>query len=865
MHVAKRKLGVFALKSSRSTYAGLVRPLLLVRHLSPSLYRFATMSKVADILDIIFAEYSNSTMSPSTQSKSTSVFHALGSYADRTKDAAGKAITPNGSALQSPAAEQSPLSSSSPTSKNLPVPSTSSNKASPTAAPAEGDDDEPWETVRNTRQRPRVERNTEEKRGSNSRNWRERDEKPKASNDEKEDSRSRSSKKESRTSSTAPSGQTSASVSRATSAGPSKPAWGGATAGQSQVSPPSATSTSDAAPSASGSANGTARTTVKNGDASTSSEPSAKGHASDEGSWRARPKAEDKPVAPKQPAPPPAVNAWDLRKKQATVPNHGTRPSTSTPLQFGSVAASSGPATSEAKVTSETTSSETSKPKKKKKDSAPPPVSDTNMWPDVNAAKGDEKKSKQDKKPGNAEPSAPVEEPPTAPTASAAGKKAKWTPIPAAELQEAADKAAESSRQRKAKRGTKDDSESKGQRGKKSNSDKKGGPRAQRSGSHSEPHNARINGNAYRFNGSEAGDVPNGAEYANGAASAPMSRAGSALDKRSPGGSQLPLSPEQAGRDESSRPSGSHAAQHSYAGNATLPRAPRGRDREGRGYSGRGRGGYRSVSQATQGGRYELSPLQGTAELAHAYTRGYGMGYSYYPMPPAGFVMPVDPSHATYPGMPMYARGPLPPPPLPVTQIPNLDPLRYWVLGQVEYYFSMQNLAMDFFLRQQMDLEGWIDIAMIASFNRIKSLTPDVTIVREVMDMSSLLEVKGDKVRLGGGEAKRWVLPDAKPSSMEGSGLNMTSPKKSSEATEISHGLPPSVDTGVSALGIENMIPVSPPTKFDVENALMKSSGSANVSSTASVLASDDAKTMTPATSIAGDTNASDDDASKGK
>jgi len=63
-----------------------------------------------------------------------------------------------------------------------------------------------------------------------------------------------------------------------------------------------------------------------------------------------------------------------------------------------------------------------------------------------------------------------------------------------------------------------------------------------------------------------------------------------------------------------------------------------------------------------------------------------------------------------------------------------------------------------------MDKEGWIDIAMIASFNRIKSLTPDVALVKEVMLLSNLLEVRDEKVRLARGESKRWVLPDAKPS-----------------------------------------------------------------------------------------------------
>jgi hypothetical protein len=167
---------------------------------------------------------------------------------------------------------------------------------------------------------------------------------------------------------------------------------------------------------------------------------------------------------------------------------------------------------------------------------------------------------------------------------------------------------------------------------------------------------------------------------------------------------------------------------------------------------------------------------------------------------------------------------------------------------QIEYYFSVQNLAMDFFLRQQMDSEGWIDTAMIASFNRIKQMVTDVALVTEVMTMSSLLEVKDDKVRLSGGAAKRWVLPDAKPSKFEASPAYNPSPKKAAgEGTEVSHGIPASMDA--SALGLEDLdllMPTSPQPKFDVENALMKSSASTNISSAASALASDDAKTLTP-------------------
>lgn len=53
---------------------------------------------------------------------------------------------------------------------------------------------------------------------------------------------------------------------------------------------------------------------------------------------------------------------------------------------------------------------------------------------------------------------------------------------------------------------------------------------------------------------------------------------------------------------------------------------------------------------------------------------------------------------------------------------------------------------------------------MIASFNRIKSLTPEVPMVKEMMELSSLLEVQDDHVRLRGEDAKKWVLPKAQPS-----------------------------------------------------------------------------------------------------
>jgi len=300
-------------------------------------------------------------------------------------------------------------------------------------------------------------------------------------------------------------------------------------------------------------------------------------------------------------------------------------------------------------------------------------------------------------------------------------EKQKWMPIPAAELQEAADKAAETTRRQASKsksRANKDAESGEGKRGKKGGEAKKSqaqqAPRMQRSGSQGSearlppfPEAQRGHPNGYRFGTTGAADraeIVNGDGfngYVNGTLSAPLSRQASQQSKRaSPIHSTVPLTPEGATRElDGARPG---------VNGTNLPRGPRGRDREGRGGYGGGRGGrgaYRSASNASARYGADLSPLAGNSELANLYQRGYGMGYSYYPVPSGGFVLaPPGYDAAQYAAsMQVYPRS-MPPPPQPVTQVSNIDALRYYVLGQVEYYFSMQNLAMDFFLRQQVSL-----------------------------------------------------------------------------------------------------------------------------------------------------------------
>lgn len=59
-----------------------------------------------------------------------------------------------------------------------------------------------------------------------------------------------------------------------------------------------------------------------------------------------------------------------------------------------------------------------------------------------------------------------------------------------------------------------------------------------------------------------------------------------------------------------------------------------------------------------------------------------------------------------------------------------------------------------------MDSQGWIDISVIASFNRIKNLSGDVNIVRETASLTPILEVVGSALRLRTNWPE-WVLPSA--------------------------------------------------------------------------------------------------------
>ncbi|PHZ08583.1 uncharacterized protein RHIMIDRAFT_316077 [Rhizopus microsporus ATCC 52813] len=93
----------------------------------------------------------------------------------------------------------------------------------------------------------------------------------------------------------------------------------------------------------------------------------------------------------------------------------------------------------------------------------------------------------------------------------------------------------------------------------------------------------------------------------------------------------------------------------------------------------------------------------------------------------------------------------------------DADTLKSYILQQIEYYFSIDNLCKDLYLRNQMNTEGYVPISLVAGFNRIKNLTVDMDLVRASLQLSELLEMNQDATMLRRKEGwEMWILPEKK-------------------------------------------------------------------------------------------------------
>jgi la-related protein 1 len=79
-----------------------------------------------------------------------------------------------------------------------------------------------------------------------------------------------------------------------------------------------------------------------------------------------------------------------------------------------------------------------------------------------------------------------------------------------------------------------------------------------------------------------------------------------------------------------------------------------------------------------------------------------------------------------------------------------------------DYYFSVDNLLKDMYLRRKMDSQGFVTLEFIAGFNRIKQLSTDIELIKLVCQQSSVVQYRTgedgqDRLRRREGW-EQWVL-----------------------------------------------------------------------------------------------------------
>ncbi|WBW73080.1 RNA-binding protein, LARP1 family Slr1 [Schizosaccharomyces osmophilus] len=116
-----------------------------------------------------------------------------------------------------------------------------------------------------------------------------------------------------------------------------------------------------------------------------------------------------------------------------------------------------------------------------------------------------------------------------------------------------------------------------------------------------------------------------------------------------------------------------------------------------------------------------------------------------------------------------------------------------FLTSQIEYYMSIENLCKDMFLRKHMDDEGYVPIAFLASFNRIKSLTSDINLLLSACEASSVVTLHPSfetpimaKVRRSE-TWEPWVLPKELRLSFELS--DSTAPQPNSNTSSLASSI----------------------------------------------------------------------------
>ncbi|CAH0474350.1 unnamed protein product [Peronospora belbahrii] len=93
---------------------------------------------------------------------------------------------------------------------------------------------------------------------------------------------------------------------------------------------------------------------------------------------------------------------------------------------------------------------------------------------------------------------------------------------------------------------------------------------------------------------------------------------------------------------------------------------------------------------------------------------------------------------------------------------PDFKVTAQWAKSQIEFYFTSDNLVRDIFLRQHMDVDGYVPLAFVGSFQAVYSIHQDYPSLFDAMKDSETLELDqaNEKIRLRH-EWKKWIWPNA--------------------------------------------------------------------------------------------------------
>jgi len=123
------------------------------------------------------------------------------------------------------------------------------------------------------------------------------------------------------------------------------------------------------------------------------------------------------------------------------------------------------------------------------------------------------------------------------------------------------------------------------------------------------------------------------------------------------------------------------------------------------------------------------------------------------------------------------------------------ESLRDALVKQIEYYFSVENLCKDIWLRIQMDEQGWLPLSLIANFNRVKALTTDFKYIIESLKNSTLVEIQDAKVRRKG-DWSTWTFPPKPGTPGAPQDLGKRGDAKSERPEPIPRSVPLSITPG---------------------------------------------------------------------